>query len=49
MLETNDRGGIRIQYSKSPLNRKRDAGGNLTSGGDGGAAPTYHSLPVIQL
>lgn len=31
MLSTSDRGGIRIQYSKNPFGKKRDASGNWIS------------------
>ncbi|CAD7697712.1 unnamed protein product [Ostreobium quekettii] len=29
ILQSSDRGGIRIQYSKNPFGKKRDASGNL--------------------
>ena len=31
VLQSSDRGGIRIQYSKNPFGKKRDAGGNYIS------------------
>ena len=31
MLESSDRGGIRIQYSKNPYGKKRDVTGNYIS------------------
>ncbi|KIY96419.1 Cell wall integrity protein scw1 [Monoraphidium neglectum] len=52
VLETNDRGAMRIQFSKSPLNRKRDAGGNPAGGGleYGAQAPSAPlQLPIIKL
>ncbi|KAI8465750.1 MAG: hypothetical protein J3K34DRAFT_379691 [Monoraphidium minutum] len=59
-LDSNDRGAMRIQFSKAPAGRKRDAGGNLTPGGSagggggggaaGGAAPHAPTfLPIVQL
>jgi hypothetical protein len=43
---------MRIQFSKSPLNRKRDAGGNPAGGGleYGAQAPSAPlQLPIIKL
>lgn len=49
MLSTSDRGGIRIQYSKNPFGKKRDASGNWIStnenGGFGGAMPQDAPAP----
>jgi hypothetical protein len=43
ILTSSDRGGIRIQYSKNPFGRKRDAYGNYVSefepAASGGALP----------
>ena len=33
---SNDRGPVRLQYSKQPLNRKRDASGQSVGGAGGG-------------
>ncbi len=43
MLSTSDRGGIRIQYSKNPFGKKRDASGNWISTNENGTfgAPTH--------
>lgn len=43
MLSTSDRGGIRIQYSKNPFGKKRDASGNWISTNENGsfAASTH--------
>jgi hypothetical protein len=37
VFSSNDRGPIRLQFSKAPSNRKRDAAGQMLSGG--GVAP----------
>lgn len=36
ILASSDRGGIRIQYSKNPFGRKRDAAGAFVEGAPGG-------------
>ena len=36
MLSTSDRGGIRIQYSKNPFGKKRDASGNWINTNENG-------------
>lgn len=52
ILASSDRGGIRIQYSKNPFGRKRDAAGafvavvDAAGGGFGGAAPG--AVPTTQ-
>jgi len=42
---SNDRGPVKLQFSKAPLNRKRDAAGQVVAGGGGGGG----FLPIIQL
>mmetsp|Transcript_15355 Transcript_15355/g.42921 ORF Transcript_15355/g.42921 Transcript_15355/m.42921 type:complete len:326 (+) Transcript_15355:234-1211(+) len=46
ILQSSDRGGIRIQYSKNPFGKKRDALGQLVSlkSGEVTAEPPMHSL-----
>lgn len=39
ILASSDRGGIRIQYSKNPFGRKRDAAGAFVDPGSAAAAP----------
>lgn len=49
MLSTSDRGGIRIQYSKNPFGKKRDASGNWINtnenGGYAGASSQEAAAP----
>ncbi len=49
VLSTSDRGGIRIQYSKNPFGKKRDASGNWIStnenGSFGGGTPQDPPAP----
>ena len=54
MLESSDRGGIRIQYSKNPYGKKRDVTGNYIStpipgyGEEAAAAPQDPSAPGVE-
>jgi hypothetical protein len=43
VLSTSDRGGIRIQYSKNPFGKKRDANGNWINTHDSPAAYAPYS------
>lgn len=47
MLSTSDRGGIRIQYSKNPFGKKRDASGNwINTNENGGYAGAPSQEPA---
>ena len=47
MLSTSDRGGIRIQYSKNPFGKKRDASGNwINTNENGGYSGAPSQEPV---
>ena len=55
MLQSSDRGAVRIQYSRNPFGRKRDfnnfssqeAGGSSAAGGGGeGASPSPYGTPA---
>ena len=51
VLASSNRGGIRVEYSKNPLGRKRDFGGSFSGHGGAPAAPMQspmQSTPALQ-
>lgn len=44
ILASSDRGGIRIQYSKNPFGRKRDAAGAFVEAGAAGGMPRANGV-----